>query len=125
MSRDTWAGNPTRPEMLNRQAYVANNPCTAADPSGRSPSSKVLNQASENETCDVVAGIAGGAHFIAVGLDVGATAAAIFAMPSVVAEVFLIPGDLGLLYLTYLTDEIGREAATHPCNDIHPKLWPF
>jgi RHS repeat-associated protein len=35
LSRDTWPGVPTMPQTQSRYAYVANNPTTATDPSGR------------------------------------------------------------------------------------------
>lgn len=35
LSRDTWPGVPTLPQTQNRYSYVANNPTTASDPSGR------------------------------------------------------------------------------------------
>lgn len=35
LGRDTWSGAPGAPQTQNRYAYVANNPVSAADPSGR------------------------------------------------------------------------------------------
>ena len=43
MSRDTWGGFGASPLSLNRYSYVENNPATWSDPSGLSPSSKVLS----------------------------------------------------------------------------------
>ena len=35
LSRDTWPGSPAVPQSQNRSAYVANNPTSETDPSGR------------------------------------------------------------------------------------------
>ena len=37
LSRDAWPGSPSSPITLNRYAYVGDNPCRWADPSGRDP----------------------------------------------------------------------------------------
>lgn len=42
-SRDSWAGLTVQPASLNRFAYANNNPSTLVDPSGRSSSSKALD----------------------------------------------------------------------------------
>jgi RHS repeat-associated protein len=140
LSRDTWAGSLARPISLNRYAYAGDNPVTHADPSGLAAQGgtggrgvgttpakpKVLAPPPPGFCLPVVVAV-GILGLPAIGvIDVAIGIANILALPSVVAELALLPADAAAAYASSFLLNVLQEALHRPCEYITvDPLKPF